>query len=302
MFPSVPTEPCQGRARTRENPHGLSGQGWRDRLVSRCLARGTADREALRADARRRRIAVLRELRDARNSAQDSAPIGASEKSRLVDAKAGWGDTSVDDRTANDANDPSLFLRDDEIDALVSELQAALEQEQREEDEALLSMAANELYVTFEADGDNEVADLGAFSQDSCGSTAGTQTEKSLPSFVGGLNETSPFRCGSGLKEKKVDSCVNPSGENVLCPVCMSRYLFILSGCVSCACGLSVAGGAGDSLTLDLVRQRLDAVFSEHADTGCLGKLIFTAQDSYGIGFTFLHVKCLCCPLSTIAF
>lgn len=152
---------------------------------------------------------------------------------------------------------------DAEIDQLVSELEQELERESRAMEEEALVRAAEEMSVSC---GDEAVADA--------------EAEAEADSGV--------WRMGGG--------------EIVVCPVCGRGKLGIMHGFLFCKCGVRVNGGAEDSITLEMVRERLASVYSEHAKGGCQGVLVFEARDSHNLGFTFLHVDCRKCRMSSIAF
>lgn len=266
--PSLPP-PTRRRARTRDDPHGVDA-GWRARLVARCLDAGAAGRAALRADARGRRRAVVSALRAA------PARGGGGGRGSGTGADGGRGVRGGGSRRGD-----SCTLSDGEIDALVAELEEALERERRAEEEELLVAAAHELYVTSQADDDADVAELGAFSQAS-------DPGRAPPAAADPCGARGP---AVGLAEGRV-----------LCPACARGWLLVRHGTVSCACGLRIAGGAEGDLTPEAVRRRLDGVLSEHAVTGCPARPVFSAHDERGLGLISLHAACGRCRLQTIAF
>lgn len=271
------------RARSRGGTFN-SKTAWKERLIARCLARATETREELLADVRRRRIAVVRELQCEKtlNSGDPNrVPEESSQPSHAVSSICCTA--TCDQDTAMNGNLPSkeahlgkandfahseeiaLYesLDEKELTALVGELEAALEEERRKEDEAMLISFANELYLSSQADDDNDLAELEAF-------------ESQLR-----LNDNDLF---------------------VLCPVCEKNRLFVNHGTVFCSCGVRINGGAVDNITLDMVRNRLSMLFNDHDQSGCAGKLTFYQHDVLQMGFQFLHVKCQSCELATVAF
>jgi Replication protein A interacting C-terminal len=159
--------------------------------------------------------------------------------------------------------DDNLSLSEGELDALVADLEAAIEAERREEEEEILVAAANELYVTSQADDDADVDELARFQ---------SQID---------LDTAQPF---------------------VLCPMCERNRLFVRHGTVFCGCGLRINGGTTDNITLDMVHSRLAGVLDEHSSRGCRQKPMFSQRDVLSMGFTFLHVNCNRCEWDAIAF
>lgn len=234
------------RSRTRDDPRGLrdsedKGADWRARIVSRCLSSGEAARAELRDDARRRRRAVISEMRMEEHVREEG--IGR-------EVSMGEGDDWED-------------VGDAEIDRLVFELEQELERERMAMEEEALVRAAEEMSVSC---GEEAVADAKA--------------EAEAESDVWGMGD----------------------GGIVICPVCGRGKLGVMHGSVFCKCGIRVNGGAENNITLEMVRERLAGVYSEHAGGGCQGLLVFEARDSHNLGFTFLHVDCRKCKMSSIAF
>ncbi|CAN8063515.1 unnamed protein product [Agarophyton chilense] len=75
----------------------------------------------------------------------------------------------------------------------------------------------------------------------------------------------------------------------VLCPVCERGKLYVREGVVFCRCGVRIDGGTYDNLTSEMVKQRLEHVFAQHAHCGSSPK--FELRHMFG---TFLWATCRC--------
>jgi Replication protein A interacting C-terminal len=209
----------------------------------------------------RRRAAVLREWRSEEDAEELDSDRDGCHFRREDDCRAEHRPRRARGHTAG--TDDDLSLSEGELDALVADLEAAIESERRKEEEEILVAAANELYVTSQADDDADVDELARFQ---------SQLD---------LDTAQPF---------------------VLCPICERNRLFVRHGTVFCACGLRIIGGTTDNITLDMVRSRLAGVLDEHFSRGCRQKPMFSQRDVLSMGFTFLHVNCPRCEWDAIAF
>jgi hypothetical protein len=243
--------------------------GWRERLIARCLDRAKQSRESLVSDTRRR-AALLRAWSSSDDPGVHDPPIDVADDDESLDDDI---DSSSDggrlemlpapriDRKNGDSD--GIGISESELDALVADLEAAIDLERRREDEEFLVAAANELYVTSQADDDADVHELMTF-------------ESQL--------------------------VLDTSQMFVLCPCCEKNRLFVRCGTVFCGCGLRINGGSTDNITLDMVRSRLASLLDAHSLQDCSSKPVFSQKDVLSLGFNFLHVNCKSCDLDAIAF
>jgi hypothetical protein len=258
----------QGPRRVRARTAAPSA-GWRERLIARCLDRAKNSRESLVSDARRR-AALLRAWRSSDDPGLHGRAIDEADGNESFDddsncsLEGGRLETLPAPRVdRNHGDSDGLGISESELDVLVADLEAAIELERRREDEEFLVAAANELYVTSQADDDADVREL-------------TNFESQL--------------------------VLDASEMFVLCPCCEKSRLFVRCGTVFCGCGLRINGGSTDNITLDMVRSRLASLLEAHSLRDCRSKPVFSQKDVLSLGFNFLHVNCQSCDLDAIAF
>lgn len=148
-------------------------------------------------------------------------------------------------------NSEPTHLCDEDLEALIADLEAAMDAERREAEQKLIE-AEEKLIQDFERLG-NEVANLD--------------------------NELYTFQ----------EERVREDSSDLICPVCERGSLHVREGVVFCRCGVRVDGGTYDNLTSDMVKQRLEQVFAQHANCGSSPK--FEVRDVFG-SFLWAHCRC----------
>ncbi len=143
--------------------------------------------------------------------------------------------------------DEPLELTDEQINSLLAEIEAEVEADRREAEQAALER--------YERDQLGEIEELLAF-----------QSLSIDDSFV-------------------------------KCPACATGGLLVREGVVVCSCGLRVNCGSVESVTPDIVRQRLADVHSKHERCGG-GVLKFEAKNI--LDNQFLHMRCSGCDAEEI--
>ncbi|KAI0557756.1 RPA-interacting protein [Gracilaria domingensis] len=178
---------------------------WRQRLLKQCLHRIKCDRENELRNRRKGRMRIIEE-----------------EVARLRPQEE--------------------FLSEDDLEALIADLEAAMDAERREAERNLI-----------EAE------------------------EKMIQDFERLGREQAEFDTELFAFHEQNDAA---DAAQVLCPVCERGKLHVREGVVFCRCGVRIDGGTCDNLTTDIVKERLEQVFAKHANCGSSPK--FDVRHNFG--------------------
>lgn len=85
----------------------------------------------------------------------------------------------------------------------------------------------------------------------------------------------------------------------VLCPLCKRDGLHVRNGVVFCACGMRLDGGTFDSVTIDMVKERLAQVLTKHEQSPCTSTQPKFEQRTM-LKYSFLHILCDQCHTDEI--